>query len=114
MLNKELTASKGVNMSKYVQSVNGVTPDDTGNVALDINAYPTVSTPTEKNGSLYAPAGGTWFCFGRIYSDGSSDYAYTQENFIRTSVAGGSKIGGYTNTGNNTTQSNNVVCIKIA
>lgn len=38
MLNKELTASRGINMSKYVQSVNGVTPDDSGNV--EVNATP--------------------------------------------------------------------------
>lgn len=38
MLNKELTASRGIDMSKYVQSVNGVTPDDSGNV--EVNATP--------------------------------------------------------------------------
>lgn len=53
MLNKELTASRGINMSKYVQSVNGVTPDDSGNV--EVNATP----PSISVGATTLAAGST-------------------------------------------------------
>lgn len=114
MLNKELVASREVNMSKYVQSVNGVTPDDSGNVNLNINAYPTISTPNVKNYSVYAPDDGTWFCFGEVWSGDSGESGGSQSTFIRTAAAGGSRIAKYTYTGNNTSQGNTVVCIRIA
>lgn len=53
MLNKELTASRGIDMSKYVQSVNGVTPDDSGNV--EVNATP----PSISVGATTLAAGST-------------------------------------------------------
>ena len=65
--NTTYSAGTGISISSNKITNTGVTSvnGQTGAVTVSATSYPQVQKSTVSNKRVYAPSGGTWFCFGR-------------------------------------------------
>lgn len=90
--NTTYSAGTGISISSNKITNTGVTSvnGQTGAVTVSATSYPQVQKSTVSNKRVYAPSGGTWFCFGRWGYETDND-SYT--NFASVNgVSGGGVI----------------------
>lgn len=76
------------------------------------SAYPTVSDPTYNSSKarLLAPSGGTWSCWGYVYSYDNSESGGSQDTYVSVKVAGGGTIANYRYSDG---RSHHIKCLRI-